>query len=236
MDIVYFVKECETNEELKYSLRSIEKNFTFDKVWFVGGCPIDLVPDGHIKVRQIQPTKWDKTYNLLKVICNNKDVSDDFYLFNDDFFIMKPWKYQTRYCGELYKFIVDVEGRNKGISGYSQRLRDQLKLLEQAGCTVKNYGVHTPLKVNKKKALETLKAFPGCPMFRSLYGNYNKIGGANKPDVKISSLDKMPSPDAELLSTTDKSFRVGKVGDYIRKQFPEPSRYEREVVKKNGSK
>lgn len=36
-DIVYFVKESESNEELRYSLRSL-KNFPRRKVWFYGGC------------------------------------------------------------------------------------------------------------------------------------------------------------------------------------------------------
>ena len=35
-DIVYFVKDTDTNEELRYSLRSLA-NFPHGKVWFYGG-------------------------------------------------------------------------------------------------------------------------------------------------------------------------------------------------------
>ena len=55
-DIVYFVKDTKTNEELKYSLRSLV-NFPHKSVWFYGGGPRDLNPDFHIKVNQNQPTK-----------------------------------------------------------------------------------------------------------------------------------------------------------------------------------
>lgn len=41
-DVVYFVKDTERNEELKYSLRSLEQNWKYNKVWFCGGCPSDL--------------------------------------------------------------------------------------------------------------------------------------------------------------------------------------------------
>ena len=51
-DIVYFVKNTEENEELIYSLRSVDKNFPFNKVWFFGGCPKGLTPDVHIPVVQ----------------------------------------------------------------------------------------------------------------------------------------------------------------------------------------
>lgn len=56
-DIVYFVKESKTNEELRYSLRTL-KNFPHRKVWFYGGCPEGLKPDQYVYVEQDQPTKW----------------------------------------------------------------------------------------------------------------------------------------------------------------------------------
>ena len=53
-DIVYFVKNTEENEELVYSLRSVEKNFPYNRVWFFGGCPNGLKPDVHIPVVSIR--------------------------------------------------------------------------------------------------------------------------------------------------------------------------------------
>ena len=68
-------------------------------------------------------------------------------------------------------------------------------------------------------------------MFRSLYGNQFDIGGVNLPDVKIAVINKEPDHEAELLSTADNSWLVGKIGAYIREQFPEPCIYEEDLAR-----
>ena len=80
--------------------------------------------------------------------------------------------------------------------------------------------------INREKALEVLDSFFGCPMFRSLYGNYCDIKGEDRKDVKIYQLNEEPDPDAEWLSTTNVSFKHGAVGRYIRDQFREACEYE----------
>ena len=90
LDIVYFVKDSPENEELKYSLRSVEKNFPHKHVWFIGGKPKSLEPDKWLPVKQNQVTKWANTSMLLRSACENPEISDDFVLFNDDFFILYP--------------------------------------------------------------------------------------------------------------------------------------------------
>ena len=84
-DIVYFVKDTKVNEELKHSVRSL-KNFPHNKVWFYGGCPDGLKPDHHIYIKQDQPTKWQNIFEMFKMACKNKDITKNFWLFNDDFF------------------------------------------------------------------------------------------------------------------------------------------------------
>ena len=100
-DIVYFVKDTQVNEELRHSLRSL-KNFPHNKVWFYGGCPDGLKPDYHIEVEQDQPTKWQNIFKMFKLACSNKDITKNFWLFNDDFFVMKPINYETNYYCRVY--------------------------------------------------------------------------------------------------------------------------------------
>ena len=83
-DIVYFVKDAEKNEELVYSLRSVDKNFPHNKVWFFGGCPNSLKPDVHVPVVQDKGSKYQNVREMIWCAINNPDLSDDFYLFNDD--------------------------------------------------------------------------------------------------------------------------------------------------------
>ena len=99
-------------------------------------------------------------------------------------------------------------------------------MLTAAGLETKNYAVHMPILINKEKALATLDAFPDCPMFRSLYGNYNRIGGTWMRDVKIAGLDRLPDEESLFISTTDGSFGSGAVGRLIRERFPDPCKYE----------
>ena len=133
-DVVYFVKESKTNEELRYSLRSL-KNFPHRKVWFYGGCPEGLKPDHHVYVEQDQANKWLNINKSIKEAVHNPDITDDFWLFNDDFFIMKPVKKPCNYYdGDLYKRIVTLEDKFRRFTKYSLQLRKICDDLISMGC------------------------------------------------------------------------------------------------------
>lgn len=224
-DIVYFVKDTATNEELKYSLRSL-KNFPHGKVWFYGGCPDDLKPDVHVNVVQDQPTKWENIFKMFKMACENNKITKDFWLFNDDFFIMKPIKEEPNYYdGDLYKRVVTLEDRHNGITPYSQQLRYTLQELEGMGCTTINYALHVPFLINREKGRELCNIIDG-PMIRCAYGNYFNVGGKQSCDFKIDSKEK-EYKDTVYLSTNDKSFTYGVVGKQIKEHFPDRCKYER---------
>ena len=89
-DIVYILKEDVDPYELTYSLRSVEKNFPHRKVWFVCGQPEGLIPDGRIIHRQHSTIRGERTRESMWKIIRNPDITEEFFLFNDDFFIMKP--------------------------------------------------------------------------------------------------------------------------------------------------
>lgn len=223
-DIVYFVKDTEINEELRYSLRSL-KNFPHNKVWFYGGCPKDLSPDHHIYVKQDQPTKWANIFKMFKLAVQNKDISKNFWLFNDDFFVMEPVeKGPNWFDGDLYKRVVTLEDKHDGITAYSQQLRYTLQELEGMGCNTVNYALHVPMLINRKKGRELSKIMDG-PMIRCVYGNYFNVGGEQHSDVKIDSVNKLYK-GGEYLSTNDKSFK-GDVGDQIKSIFSEKCKYEK---------
>ncbi len=223
-DIVYFVKDTKVNEELKYSLRSLV-NFPYRKVWFYGGKPDDLYPDEYIKVDQDQPTKWQNIFKMYKLVCENDDITANFWLFNDDFFVMKKVKNPCNYYdGDLYKRVVTLEDTHNDITPYSQQLRYTLQELEGMGCPTLNYALHTPMLMNRKKGLEILNIIES-PMIRCAYGNYFRVGGKQHKDVKIDSLT-LTYKDGNYLSTNDISFNYGEVGKQIRAKFNKKSKYE----------
>lgn len=227
-DIVYLLKNG-PNEELRYSLRSVEKNFPHGRVIFVGGSPQDIMPDIYIEVRQDSPTKWINTRRNLLMAVQDERISKDFWLFNDDFFIMADYdKTQAEFDGDLMAHIKEVEKRHGMIqSRYTKLLRHLHKTLTEKGIeNPKNYAIHRPMLINRTKALKTLQDFPEEPMFRALYGNINQIGGHQVADCKFTPWLKPSTLGATVISTEDNSFKYDRIGKRIRQTFPEPSRWE----------
>lgn len=229
IDVVYFVKQSSTNDELKYSLRTVEKNWPCLRVWFCGGCPDGIKPDILMRLNQRGLNKWAKVRNSIIKVCENNEITEDFWLFNDDFFVMKKRKadFEPQYNGRIIDYIDRIKKRyHDSHSEYTVRLMNTIDALEKAGFGTLNYEVHKPMLINRAKALEVLERFPEIGGFRSLYGNYWQVGGENQHDMKIKELGTFDWEDWEFLSTADKSFREGEVGKYVREKFKERSRFE----------
>ena len=227
-DVVYILKSDAKPDELRYSLRSIEKNLPHGNVWFVCGQPFGLVPDRAIVMCQKGILKWEKARSSLIKACENKGISEKFWLFNDDFFVLKPVTSDVPYfSGTLHDRILRIEHRyGDKRTGYSRALRYCEQTLQEAELSTFDYALHIPMVVDKQKMLEALHAFPDCPMFRSLYGNYAEIGGVQHDDVKIANAVYGFDKDADFVSTSDSSFATGRVGIQIRTMFPEECKYE----------
>lgn len=230
MDIVYVVKDSAYNDELRYSLRSVEKNFPHNRVWFYGGKPIGVHPDRQVIVHQIWHTKWDNVRNMLRMIADNEEITDDFVLFNDDFFVMKPVKTLPPYKWKSMESICKwVESQNRDrASTYTKNLRAVARELEEFQLPTDNYVLHLPMVFNKKKLLNVLDVFPNTKSPRSVYGNmYCTKKAKTHKDVKIFRARDIPPENPDFLSTEDYAFKNGKVGECIRSAFPEKSRFEK---------
>lgn len=222
-DIVYMLREGK-NEELVYSLRSVEENFAYRRVWFAGGKPSGLEPDAYMPIKQDAPSKWENVRNSLIEVCKNDEISEDFWLFNDDFFVLEP-------CDDslptfYWKTLDDWIEHCKNATEYAGRLRHLKKTLEDAGLPIMNYAIHVPMLINRKKALEALEKYPDEPMFRALYGNYVGLKGVEMADYKLRRMDKKIEPGHIFVSTQDDSFHSGIVGRQLRDKFTYKSRFE----------
>lgn len=149
----------------------------------------------------------------LKWAIENLDLTDEFYLFNDDFFVLNPVEDIPYYHKGL--LVDQVAKRNVG--RYSRALKSTLEFL---GDEALSYEVHIPFLFDKKKLhtaivwLEPEIASGKCPLIRSVYGNAYEVGGEEVIDVKnISDYE-----GETFLSTTESSFKRG-IGDYIRSQL-----------------
>lgn len=237
LDIVYVVKDSAYNAELRYSLRSVDKNFPHHRLWFYGGKPVGLHPDKQVVVKQEGDRKYDRVRNMLKMIAENDEITEDFVLFNDDFFVMDNVEDLPYYAwGSLTDLCVMIECKNNyRPTPYTTELKKTVAALASK-YSHENFELHVPIIFNRRLLREVLEEFPDNKGTRSLYANKLLCSGKTDgswffptKDVKIWEQDKIPKVSARCpyLSTSDESFTNGLVGDFIRRQFPDKSRWER---------
>lgn len=225
-DICYILKPDTEPDELRYSLRSVEANFPHNKVWFVCGQPKGFEPDGKIEHKQTGNSKWAQIKSSMWEIIRNPDITENFFLFNDDFFIMQPFEGEfINYADRtLSDRVEDFRKENPWLSPYARTLlkaREELKSLKKGEV---NFDVHMPMLINKELMKRSINLC-SSPQMRSVYGNINGIAFVEHKDVKWFDRETVPE-DPDYLSTNDDTFKESKVGEYIRSCFPEPSRFE----------
>ena len=225
-DIVYILKDDIQTEELRYSLRSIEKNFPHRFVWFVGGQPEGLKPDRLIRHTQVGANKWLKIKSSMLEVIKQEELSDEFFLFNDDFFVTKPFEKEFVNFTDrtLADRIEDFRRENPHLNRYAMSLVQTEEELKTHGYGTLNFEVHLPMLFEKNKVEAALcRCF--SPQMRSIYGNIAGCKVIDRRDVKVNSLNDIPH-GMDFVSTNDKTFAQGNVGQYIRDLFKEPSRFE----------
>lgn len=225
-DLIYILKADIDTEELKYSLRSVEQNFPINRVWFVGGQPEGLEPDIRLKHDQIGNSKWEMIRSSMWKAVNDERLSEDFFLFNDDFFVMEPVdtdSFRNFVDGTLERRIDELHSKS-GMNAYTRtlfKLEQELKTMHEP---TMNFDVHLPMLLNKEQVRSTLYKC-SSPQMRSAIGNINRLPFVIHPDVKVYDLESVPVNET-YLSTNDDTFRKGNVGKYIRETFTTKSRFE----------
>jgi len=224
-DIVYILKPKQDTDELIYSLRSIEKNFPHRFVWFIGGQPEGLKPDRAVPHTQTGADKWERIRSSMLKIVTEPELTEEFFLFNDDFFVMKPQrgKFVNFADRTLADRLVELREVHPWLNAYGRTVLKANEELKIHGYTTTNFEVHLPMLFEKSKVSSVLKC--SSPQMRSIYGNVNNIKYVQHDDVKIYDYDTVPE-DADYISTNDDTFTKGKIGEYIRETFSEPSRFE----------
>ena len=242
MDIVYLVKNNEENDsrDLRYSLRSLQ-NLPETRVFLVGEKPEWAQNVIHIPVAQTKTKKENVAMNLSAAI-HSAEISENFILMNDDFFIMKPIPEIPRLNFGIMKDVINsYDARYPQGSDYISRMKKLHQLLLSQGFEQPlSYELHVPMQMNKKAIIRLQQERAGSPLyqFRTYYGNHTHAGGESVDDVKIF-LDNTHNPcqyvsdpatylnSQIFLSTTGGSFDRGAAGEFIRTAFTKKSKYEK---------
>lgn len=236
-DVVYIVKASESNEELRHSLRSVAENLPHRRIWLVGYRPrwIDPTDVGYVPTMQRGP-KHANTWANWIAAARHPEISDEFVLFNDDFFVMEPLAdVPVLHRGPLAEMIDWY--RVKRLTSHTQRASYTRQMLQRGGHsgTPMSYELHVPMVVNRHILaagadwLRTNSTSGSTVAKRTFYGNLARVGGQRCPDLKVmNAADPLPQlPEGvPFLSTSPDSWR-GNAGGWVRRCFPEPGPHER---------
>lgn len=229
MDVVYPVRPGDSNEELRYSLRSLHQHVPdVRQVWFVGHLPTWVRGVEHIPGNLAGNGHANVYHNVLAAM-RHRDVGDDVVVFNDDFFVTAPISgITTLYRSTLAEHLALPRLRSAGNTWWKESLTTTLVCLQAVGVTDPlSYELHVPLPCKKGLMAETLERFAAVtptnpPQWRSLYGNLHAPGAQRSADAKVFRPTSLPKP---YLSTSDAVWR--QFSRPVAALFPDPSPWEK---------
>lgn len=229
-DVVIPVRPGERNDELRMVLRSL-KNLPVGRVHLYGFAPSWVNRDTvRVVPRRLERTKHETVTAHTHAALTDPEVSQPFYLFNDDQYVTRPVDVLPVYHGGTVLEKV-AEYRAAGRNGsYVKSMLDTLERLDQLGYvreSVLSYELHTPMLVYKKRMTVALQNAAGPRSnHRTMYGaiaNLQRVA-TRHDDVKVYGPDD-PIPAGPFLSTADTSFKY--VREYLEGLFPDACDYER---------
>jgi hypothetical protein len=230
MDFVYICKDGD-NEELRYSIRSVNASFPEANIWVVGGRPGWYVGN-YIKVDQTL-TKYKNAFYNLKSITESSDISESFILMNDDFYIVRKIDSINTYHGGSLLEKINLYQKINSNSGYTRKLSATYKKVVSLGIEdALDYELHVPMIMEKEKLKEVLK-YQDQFLWRSIYGNLFNVGGEQIEDVKVYTKGplvlksyNLKKEDHIYLSSADTSFDLI-LNSILKKQFTTKTKYEK---------
>lgn len=202
MDVVYLCREG-SNEELRYSLRSLSNLPSVGQVWIFGGAPdwvntdkVNVVPvvQQEFTFKNAWKIKFENVRRNLSTAVNHPDVAGRFLLMNDDFYVTEALEeIPILHYGGEEDFLAFFRSRQgPTLSTYVLAELATLAWCRQNGAQPVSYALHVPLPVVKDDMAELLSTAPwslgngAYPLhIRTAYGNTYKIGGEKHADVKV---------------------------------------------------
>lgn len=236
-DLVYILgkESCWQNNELRYSLRSVEKFLkNYGRVWVFGEDPGFLNKDHitHVPCKSEDLDKAKNIKNKLLRVCGCGAVSDNFMFFNDDYFLMGEvdatnypyyWKCDLQHTVNINRTI------------YKDYVWATIHALNLKGLPLKNFDTHKPIIYNKQDLFNIIHEYDWSIsrgyIMRSIYCNTMKIEGVERLDNKFVtplSVNRWKEKTAGLdcFSIADRVVNRH-FKQFLEESFPEKSLFEK---------
>jgi hypothetical protein len=239
IDVVYVLGKGSNwrNNEIRFSLRAIEKNLKgVRKIWIIGEDPGFLKGVNHIS----HPDEFTNNAdgNIIRKVlraCQEEDLTENFLFINDDHLVMKPVRAENIpafHKGDMTTF----DKAFFEVNFWRGRLFRTKNILVQKGYTAYNFDCHVPIIFNKKIFPEVISQFDyekniGYTM-KSLYGNVvckdaRRLDGEKvvlfRPYTVSDIMAKVAG--AGFVSFNDDGLRV-QLKEWLYNTFNEVSRFE----------
>ena len=225
MDIIYTVGLGSNweNNELRYSLRSLEKyGRNYDRVFVVGELP-GFLSDKVIKVPYRETTDNGEYNNISKIYFVMKTYNIDDYIcfMQDDIIFQKEYDFSKpiwTYTHDIYKYETDDEF-------YQMLNRTRDKLLSK-NKTIYECVTHHPFyyKLSEIQNVRELLHLKSDLHNFSYYVNMNDIIPVPSYNAKFNSIEKL-SEDMPVISLSEKMSNED-MYSYLNERFYKKSKFE----------
>jgi len=227
------------NNELRYCLRSIQQHLKgYRNIYIIGNIPEFLKQvQGIITINFPDPAPGNPALNIYRKLLFAswlQEVSDDFLMFNDDYFLIAdtdaatiPHYYKPQ---NLQECIKKIQPGNT----FRTAVENTIKALQEKSFELKYFDIHVPMLYNKQKFAQVMQQYnwtlPYGYTAKSLYCNSLGIAGEELPDCKIDT--GLTATEIEQWINGRFVFSVGDAGlfgemkQWLQNRFPNPSPFE----------
>lgn len=234
-------------EELKYALRSIEKNYRGEaRIWIIGDKPRWLSKEANfIKVAHTGLSPRPDVMHKIKAVIDNEDIGEEFFWTNDDIYFINPVTYADMCLPKVHTSLDVKVRRIQGIKTvYHTDIVNTYEELLLNGYPTLNYSTHTPFRFEKAKMQELIDRFnlleerllpenlyyniyhgDELPYYLELKPTNNQLFSINRPNPNWNAINEnLLTKKWMNNSEAGMSERVQKL---LMELFPEKSRWEK---------
>jgi hypothetical protein len=248
VDIVYpNVANLAQWEELKYSLRSVEKNFKGSKyrIFIVGDLPEwaskEII---HIPCDHSGKTPRIDILHKHEAVRNCEMVDEEYIWMNDDIYFVNPVQYADLCLNVSRQPLESAIKLMPAQTIWGKDNRATLELLQSEKIPSWNYGIHVPHRYEKEKVkflVEKYEMLDKAIVLEQIYYNYwfrdfrPYLASLDLGNNIVFSINR-PNPNSGALKTqlkVKKFMNNGEAGmgyvlkELLKKMFPEPSVFEK---------
>lgn len=195
--------EGKSTEELEMSVALVKK-FYPDAYIIIISSQASAYNYAHLWLEPTNVLQNKHADQLYKLNSFKELLPEEFYVMNDDFFIID----EIQDDGDIHGRLSNLLKNRKVHDAYYMAIENTIEMLDELDFPLWSFELHKPLFVRKPQLLMALRLLPSdreAILWRSLYGNTDILG--HKPD-KTDTVDvkNIPFGSSWCLSTDGYSY------------------------------